>query len=202
MIIKASHSRFYNWFYGFYAKKAIAANFHDIHVELPEINFEKSLLVLANHHSWWDGFWIMRLNQLYWRKIFYVMMLKEQLVKHRTFSKAGAYSVEPESRSIVESINYTSELLLSQQNMVLLFPQGEIQSQQIDRPGFEQGVKRIVDRLDATDVLLLNTFVDYFSHKQISLFCYGKLLDDVSQVENEFVDFYIKSRQKQALWTG
>jgi 1-acyl-sn-glycerol-3-phosphate acyltransferase len=202
LIIKASHKRFYDWFYGFYAKRAIKLNFHNVHVDLPNINQERSLLVLANHHSWWDGFWVMRLNQLYWNKEFYVMMLREQLLKHRSFRKAGAYSVNPGSRSVLESLKYTNELLFDHQNMVLLFPQGEIQSQHIIQPKFEHGVNHIIDNLSNTDVMLLNMYTDFFSQKHISLYCYGKMLKDRTQVETEFVDFYLKSRLKQGLCTG
>ncbi|PLX22819.1 MAG: glycerol acyltransferase [Salinivirgaceae bacterium] len=198
MIIKANHKRFYKWFYGLYAKRAISKYFNGIEVFLPEINPDKSLLVLANHHSWWDGFWAMRLNELYWKKEFYVMMLKSQLLKHKTFIGAGAFSIDPGSRSIIESINYTVELLSNNKNMVLLFPQGKIQSQQKNSIHFEQGVNRIIDELKNTDVLLMNTFTDYFSNKKNTLFVYGKVLTDLNNVEGDFNQFYEESKLKQS----
>lgn len=198
MIIRANHRRFYEWFYGFYAKRAINKHFHALKVDIPEIKTDKSLLLLANHHSWWDGFWVMRINQLYWKKKFHVMMLKEQLLKHKTFVGAGAYSVDPGSKSIIESLNYTKKLLSEKRNLVLLFPQGEIQSQHKDYLSFEQGVDRIINGLENTDVLLLNTFTDYFSNKKNSLFVYGKMLNDLSNVKGEFIKFHNESKLKHS----
>jgi 1-acyl-sn-glycerol-3-phosphate acyltransferase len=198
VIIKANHSRFYEWFYGFYVKRALKKHFHAIKIELPEISADKSLLVMANHHSWWDGFWVMRLNQCYWKKKFHVMMLKTQLMKHKTFTGIGAYSVDPGTKSIIESVNYTKELLTNKKNLVLLFPQGKIQSQHKDILTFEQGVNRILLGLDNTDVLLLNTFTDYFSNKKNSLFVYGKLLSDLENVKDEFVKFHQESKLKHS----
>jgi 1-acyl-sn-glycerol-3-phosphate acyltransferase len=140
----------------------------------------------------------MRINQLHWKKKFNVMMLKEQLLKHKTFVGAGAFSVDPGSRSIIESLNYTKELLADKNNMVLLFPQGEIQSQHKNQLTFEQGVDRIILGLENTDVLLLNAFNDYFSNKKNSLFVYGKLLSNTSNVKEEFIKFHHESRLKQS----
>ena len=161
-------------------------------------NFNDSgnpVLVIANHISWWDGFWLMHLNLKVLNRKFHFMMLEEQLKKHWYFQYSGAYSVKKKSRSIVQSIAYTAKLLQHSNNMVFMFPQGEINSLYNNSIRFEKGAQKIIGLCsDEVQVLFVANLVDYLSDSKPNLFTYIKsfsakqLKDNV--VETEYNTFY------------
>lgn len=201
-MIKACHLQFYVKFYELYAQIGIHRNFSNIFIEIPTTGRRKPLLVMGNHHSWWDGFWILHLNRLYWKKRFHVMMKYEQLRKHPTFRYAGAYSVDQGRRSIVDSLNYTENLLQKPNNLVLLFPQGKIQSQHINCIKFQKGATSIIRRSNNVDIMMIATFTDYFSRKKCGLWIYGQLLDARNNPEAAYNAFYQSAKKTQQAWTG
>jgi 1-acyl-sn-glycerol-3-phosphate acyltransferase len=103
--------------------------------------------LVSNHLSWWDGFWAMYLNIKLFHRKFYFMMLENQLKKHMFFNRTGGYSIKKGSKSIIETIEYTAHLLSDKQNLVLLFPQGEIQSLYTHVFRFENGIGHIMKKL-------------------------------------------------------
>lgn len=163
----------------------------------------KAVLIIANHISWWDGFWLMHLNLQTLHRKFHFMMLEEQLKKHWYFQYTGAYSVKKKSRSIIESLNYTLHLLDEDQHMVFMFPQGKIHSLYNDEIIFERGVQSLIERADNDlQVLFVANLVDYFSESKPSLFInikthLAKELKD-NRAEEAYNAFYhqILSEQK------
>lgn len=154
-----------------------------------------AVLVIANHISWWDGFWLMHLNLKILHRRFHFMMLEGQLKKHWYFQYSGAYSVRKNSRSIIESLMYTSDILKNSENMVFMFPQGEIKSLYNNSIRFEKGVKKIIEQCaDDVQVLFVANLVDYFSDSKPNLYMYLKS-HTVKQlkekaVESEYNTFY------------
>ena len=62
MILKAKHNFFIYPFFQKYALWKIKRCFEKVHV-IGEFHDRKlPVLILSNHVSWWDGFWIMYLN--------------------------------------------------------------------------------------------------------------------------------------------
>ncbi|MDD2411284.1 MAG: lysophospholipid acyltransferase family protein [Bacteroidales bacterium] len=155
----------------------------------------KPVLVIANHIGWWDGFWLMHLNLKILHRKFHFMMLEEQLKKHWYFQYTGAFSVKKHSRSVVESINYTTELLNDSKNMVFMFPQGEINSLYNNVMHFEKGIQRIIEHChDEVQVIFVANLIDYFSNSKPSLYIYmqtdsSQNLKDKS-IEKEYNKFY------------
>lgn len=178
--------------------------FHSVHIEGDFEDTGKPVLVIANHVSWWDGFWILYLNIKVLRRRFHFMMLEEQLKKHWYFQYIGGYSVKKKTRSIVESIGYTIELLRDNGNMVFMFPQGEITSMQNHDIKFEKGAQRIVDgSSDDVQVLFMANFIDYFSYPKPNLYMYlqklsGQELKE-STVESAYIKFYNQSLNTQKI---
>ncbi|ALO14758.1 hypothetical protein L21SP5_01094 [Salinivirga cyanobacteriivorans] len=201
-MIKARHLAFYRWFYGVYSRIAISRAFNQVNVFIPEIDADKPLLVIANHHSWWDGFWVLNLNRRYWKKRFHVMMMLEQLRRHPTFRYVGAYSVQKGNRSVMESLEYTSSILGESKNMVLLYPQGIIQSQHVDYIKFQKGINKIINNSNGISVLMLVTLTDYFSHRRPGLWVYGELFNEEGDIELAYNDFYMHIKKQQRKWTG
>lgn len=108
-----------------------------------EVDPDKSLLLMGNHISWWDGFWPLLLNKRYFKKEYHVMMLEEELKKRPFMSQGGAFSINPGHRSIVETIRYTASLLENPGNMVLMYPQGKIHSVYDTGFLFQPGLEKI-----------------------------------------------------------
>lgn len=165
MIIKAKHHFVIHPIFKLFSRVMI--NRHFARVEVignVELNDDRSILLLSNHCSWWDGFWQLNLNVKIFKKKFHFMMLEEQLRKHWYFNYTGGFSVKKSTRSVVQTIQYSAELLSHSENLVLMFPQGKIESIHKRSYTFEKGVEMILKRTDRSKVqivFLINT-IDYF----------------------------------------
>ncbi len=189
------------------SKFLINRNFNSVNVSGEFTDNGKSILVIANHVSWWDGFWINYLNQKLLNRKFHFMMLEDQLKKHWYFHYTGGYSVKKKSRSILNSISYSIELLQQPENLVLMFPQGEIHSIYNDAVAFENGVERIIKKTASeTQVVFVANLIDYFSDSKPNLFIYFKsfLAQDFQKntVENEYNTFFKQSLNFQKIKTS
>ena len=181
MIIKAKHHWFIYPFFKFYAVYKISRHF--IKVEINGEFEEKGLpvLLISNHLSWWDGFWAMYINVKLLHRKFHFMMLEEQLKRFSFFINTGGFSVRKGTRSVIESINYTIELLSDSNNMVLLFPQGKISSIYDQSFIFERGIEHILKGIKGkVQIVFMANLVEYFSKEKPSLFIY---LKEYSQAE-------------------
>ena len=111
-MIPARHTRFHTCFFRWYTEIRLKRNFSRIivHHPIPDIT-SKPLLIIGNHYSWWDGFFILWLNNRFWHKKFHVMMLEEQLRQNMILNKTGAFSIRRGSRDALESLKYANGIL-------------------------------------------------------------------------------------------
>lgn len=175
---------------------------------MPENALALPVLLLPNHFSWWDGFIFYDFNHRFLQKNFYLMMLEEELAKRPFFSKVGAFSIRKRSKDIIESLNYTRQLLQQKQNIVTVYPQGKIHSVYTDNIAFESGILHLINKLE-NDILLLQAVVlpDYFANRKPTLHIYfrEKILRakqfDTKEVEQEYNAFYKKCREEQGAKT-
>ena len=126
-MIRAQHRLWADMIFQPYLTWLFKRNFHEIQLlgTLPKITDDLPVLLLPNHSTWWDGFFVYLLNKKIFRRTAYLMMLEKQLSKYKFFAKIGAYSIEPENRrSLIESLEYTVELLNQEMPLVTVFPQG------------------------------------------------------------------------------
>jgi 1-acyl-sn-glycerol-3-phosphate acyltransferase len=173
MIIKARHHWFIYPFFKFYATYKIWGHFNSVTISDGFTDKGLPLLLICNHVSWWDGFWVMYANLKVFHRKFHFMMLEEQLRKYKFFINTGGYSVKKGSRSVIESINYTIELLTDSKNLVMLFPQGKITSIYDQSFHFERGIERILKAVNGkVQIVFLANLVDYFSNEKPSLSIY------------------------------
>jgi hypothetical protein len=125
------------------------------------------------------------------------MMLDEQMKKNKMCNYVGGYSVKKNSKSIIESLNYTLELLSNNRNMVFLFPQGKIQSSYTPFIQFEKGIDHILKKANGkVQVLFLVNLVDYFSNTKPSLFMHLQEFSNSSfepgKAQSDYNSFYAK----------
>jgi 1-acyl-sn-glycerol-3-phosphate acyltransferase len=173
MILKATHNKLLYAFFRLYTRLRINAAFDNVIIAGEAADRNLPVLVLANHFSWWDGFWIPYMNMKLFRRKIYFMMLEEQLRKYSFFNKTGGYSVKRGSKSVIESIHYTVSLLQDKGNMVFLFPQGKIESAYTDRIAFEKGISRIIAEISGkAQIIFMANLVEYYSSSRPSVYMY------------------------------
>ncbi len=131
-MIKAAHRRWARALFEPYILALMRRHFSGVHLlgDPPQIDPGRPLLLLPNHSTWWDGFFVYLLNRRLWDRRPYLMMLESQLKKNRFFSRLGAFSVNPDSpREVRTALQYTLAHMTAEQEdatLVILFPQGEL----------------------------------------------------------------------------
>src|SRR6478735_3118551 len=134
------------WFFHNYILRIVKGNFHEVKFNAIEVDKNRSVLLLANHFSWWDGFLMYYINHLVLKKRFHVMVIEETVKEVSFFKYVGAFSVNKNSRDMLASLNYAAELLNDPENMVLIFPQGKLYSNFINEIIYEKGLSRIIEK--------------------------------------------------------
>lgn len=173
MIYKASHHPVIYPFFKLYSLMKIKRHFHKVTASGDFTEKELPILLISNHISWWDGFWAMYINLKLLHRKFYFMMSEEELRKHMFFNKTGGYSVRKGSRSVIETLDYTLELLHGKNNLVLVFPQGRIESVHNHTIHFEKGIEHILKKVTWNiQIIFLVNLVDYFSNPRPGLYMY------------------------------
>jgi 1-acyl-sn-glycerol-3-phosphate acyltransferase len=203
MILKAKHHRFIYPFFKWYTVWLVNSNFSKKHYSGTITEKNLPVLLIANHASWWDGFWALFLNIKVFKRKFHFMMLEEQLRKYWYFNHAGGFSVKKKSRSVLETLHYTSSLLTDRNNLVLLFPQGEIGSVQKDSFDFEKGIERILAGVkNQVQIVFLVSLTDYFSSKKPEIFFYyreySKDSFQIADLEEDYNRFYKSCKDTQS----
>ncbi|MEN9919903.1 MAG: hypothetical protein RL662_2339 [Bacteroidota bacterium] len=190
-------------FFELYAKIQLRRYFRNIYFDGSFADRGKPVLIIANHFSWWDGFIQILLNQKVLNKKFHVMMLEEELKKNLILNSTGAFSIKKNSRTVIDSLNYSVQLLKNSCNMVLIFPQGKIESVYTHNFVFEKGIDYILKRLsDDVQVVFNVNLIDYFSFKQPSLSINYKEYkvnhkEDILSIEAAFNDYIHACMNKQ-----
>ena len=136
---------------------------HDI-----DLKPNHSYIFMANHFSFWDGFWAFYV----FRKTFlkkhnmkrlYIMSLKKQMEKNKWLRNIGSFSVDPGKRSIEESFDYAAEMLSEPGNLLLFYPQGKLESCYIRYIKFDEGLYEIVSKIKGNCQLIWNSStIEYF----------------------------------------
>ena len=82
----------------------------------------------------------------------------------------GSFSVEPGKRSITESFEYAAEMLNKPGNLLMFFPQGELESCHIRHIKFDEGLYEIATRITGNCQLLwTSNIIEYFESIQPSV---------------------------------
>lgn len=199
MIYKASHNTLIYSFFRVYTRWKIKRNFHGVSVRGEFNDRDLPVLLISNHFSWWDGFWAEYLNMKVFRRKFYFMMLEEQLKKNMFLNKTGGYSVKKGTASVIESLNYTAELLSDKRNVVLMFPQGKFDSMHNHSLRFEKGAGYVLGKIqNRIHIVFVANFIEYFSERKPGLITYFTEFpgDDFStpNLEREYNTFFSACR--------
>lgn len=193
-MLKSKHHPILYPFFRWYCRVIVKRHFKTVYLIGDDFEDNKAILVLANHVSWWDGFWVAYMNELLFNKQFYFMMAEEQLKKYRFFNQVGGFSVKRGSRTIFESLGEVNMLLKDSRNMVLVFPQGQINSIYERNFKFEKGLRIVLSQQSPlVNILMTVNLIDYCSNKKPSLYCYRELYNgdlNILALEREYNSFY------------
>lgn len=211
-MIKAEHGKFHIWFSKIYTNFFLSLAFRKIRiVGEPILKSDRSVLMIANHFSWWDGFLQIRLNSKVFNKKYHFMMLESELSKVPILRKIGACSIKKGSRSAIESLQYMVEVIQQPKNLFLFFPQGEIQSIYTFNFEFEKGaLGYLLKKVNSDYDFVFNVnLIDYAAFKRPEVTMYYKLflvnsdttLENIEKAYNDFAKHCI-SLQKAEIKKG
>ncbi|RVT98263.1 glycerol acyltransferase [Mucilaginibacter limnophilus] len=201
-MITTRKNKLIEWFFHWYIIKLVDGNFSSFNFNQVKVDNRRSVLLLANHFSWWDGFVLYYLNQKIFKKRFHIMILEETVRKVFFFKYLGAFSISKNSRDMLASLNYAADLLKNPDNLVLIFPQGKLYSNFVDEVYFEKGIQRVIEKAGKnTQVVFAATFIENFGHKKPGINVYLQnnnsnfaTLDELSAA---YAQHYSEAKQQQ-----
>ena len=189
-MIKATHHIILYPFFKLYTRWQLSRNFKVVRIGNSD-SYDSSVLLISNHISWWDGFWAADFNMEVTKKRFFFMMEEKQLLEHKFFSRIGGFSIKKRDKESIESLNYTLQLLSDKNNLVLIFPQGKIESVYNQDIVFESGVDRIIKSSNKdTKVVFLVNLVDYHSNKKPTLYQYYLTFNKDKALYSSYNEFF------------
>ncbi|MDB4927374.1 MAG: hypothetical protein JWR23_3430 [Mucilaginibacter sp.] len=128
-----------------------------------EVKEGHSVLLLINHFSWWDGIFGNYMAGTNLNRKFHIMMQHDQFQKHFYFNYIGAFSLKKGSREMITSLAYAAHLLENPENLVVIFPQGELYSNHTTTVHVEKGIDRIIKQIKGPcQVVYACALIDYF----------------------------------------
>jgi hypothetical protein len=201
-MIRNQNNLFIRWILHNYTRWIVSRHFHEIINNQIEIDPNRSVLLIANHFSFWDSLILYIINQKVLKKTFHVMVREDTTLHLKYVRYGGAFSINKKSREMLESLDYAAELLDDPQNLVLIFPQGKLYSNFVNEIVFEKGIMKVIQKADGKFQLLFSTtFIQYFKHKKQSVTVYlkqeeyaGKSFEDI---KNAYQKHYENTKLQQ-----
>lgn len=195
MKLDVKHHFFLYPFFRWYSKTKLRRNFNRIELIGKVPPCDNAVVVISNHTSWWDGFWINYLNEKIFKRKFTFLMREDQLQKHWYFKYTGGIPIKKGTRSILDSLNYCARLLSNPNYLLTLFPQGEIQSIHKATFRFEKGIEWLLSHSqENVQVVFAANLVDYFSNSKPSLYIHYKEFKwqkkTISEIQQAYQTFY------------
>jgi 1-acyl-sn-glycerol-3-phosphate acyltransferase len=186
----------------YYVNLIVSRHFHEVRFEPVEVDPNKSILLIANHFSFWDSLILYIVCYKLLKKKFHVMVREDTTIQLKYLKYGGAFSVNKRSRDMLQSLEYAAELLNDPQNLVLIFPQGKLYSNFVNDIHFEKGITRIIEKVEGKfQLLFAATFVQYLKHKKPTATVYLKVEPnagkDFEELKNAYQKHYDNAKLQQ-----
>lgn len=193
-MIKADKKPWFDRLFTFYLERLMKKHFSHFYVtnEFPEVKDDVSVTFAPNHFSWWDGFFIQKIQREFLpNRNFHILMLSEQLRVYRFFNWMGAYGIDlNDTKSIIKTVKYTRELLSDSKNLTVIYPQGEIQPYDLRPLNLKAGISKFVGGTGDRSVVIPVAFkVQFEEDKLPALYCSFGNPVPASKVEKDFTFF-------------
>jgi 1-acyl-sn-glycerol-3-phosphate acyltransferase len=191
-----------SWAFRVYGRWITRGNFHAINFNTIGVDKNRSVLLIANHFGWWDGFILYWINCLLFKKHFHVMLLEETSKRIPILKYGGAFTIHKKSKDIIQSLDYAAQLLNDPDNLVLMFPQGKYYSNFVNEVEFEKGIMKILKQASGKYRLIFSaTFIENFQHKKPSANVYLTNADDnfatLDELQAAYQQHYTAARLQQ-----
>ena len=186
--------------------------FNKMVINSVEIKANHSYLLMCNHFSFWDGFLAAYLcvNAIHKKqemKGIYIMVLKKQMQMNPWLKYFGCFSVSPGKASVNESLAYAAEKLNKAGNIVIVFPQGNLESCHVRDIEMKDGINTIIpDIKENCQLIWSSNLVEYFEGLKPSV--YFHMLDcgtnhdfDFIEIERKINQHHQEAIQKQLRFT-
>jgi 1-acyl-sn-glycerol-3-phosphate acyltransferase len=201
-MIRPKNNKPIHWFFHYYIRLIIKNNFKAFNFNTIKTDPDKSVLLLANHFGWWDGFLLYWLNHLLLKKNFHIMILEDTVRKVFFLKYMGAFSMQKNSRSMIESLDYAANLLQDPKNLVLIFPQAKLYSNFVDDVHFERGLLKIIKQAKGKfQYIFAATFIEFFQHKKPTINVYVETtrqeVNTIDELKNLYQQHYDTAKQLQ-----
>lgn len=213
MIIKAKPlSNFYFNLVSFAIRRVLRLKFNKLYISDFKLRPNHSYLLMCNHTSFWDGILAFYLcNELIRKKVsegkVYTMVLEKQMQKNWWLKYAGAFSIAPGKSNVAESLAYAVAVLETAGNILLMYPQGKLESQYVRHIEMKDGIFEIASRVNENCQLIwCSTLFDYFESLKPSI--YFNLFDagnndkvDLKTLSDSINAFHLKAIKNQLRYT-
>lgn len=159
----------------FLLRRLLNWKFRKLQVHPVPVKPGHSVLLMCNHFSFWDGFLgnylaFYALHQQQPMRACYVMSVEKQLQMNPWMRWFGSFSVAPGKRRMMESVDYAAALLDTPGNILLFFPQGNLESCHVRDIVFQDGLNHIVPRIKGKCQLIWSSnIVEYFESTRPSV---------------------------------
>ena len=169
--IPAKENKYVIWFFKWYSFFLFKLRFKNVFFRSeyqPDNN--DSTLILANHHSWWDGIIPLLINEFEFNQNARAVMENTQIKKYPFFSRIGAYSIDRMNiKSAIFSLDYGAQWLNKPNNSLFIYPEGKITS--VTSPIIvEQGFLKIIKQSPNAKIVLLTIYINSITHSKPNLY--------------------------------
>lgn len=177
-----------------------------------DIRPDRSYILMCNHFGFFDGFFAYYLCFHYLSKKtklkgLYAMSVKKQMEKKPWLKYSGSFSVEPGKRSVEESLDYAAELMNEPGNLLIYYPQGELESAYVRHIEFKDGIYEIATRTKGNCQLIwCSVLTEYF--ESIKPSAYFNLLDcgdcvdfDFARLKKQVNEHHLAAMKKNIRYT-
>ena len=198
--------------FGYILSFIIKRRFNKLVINDIAIKENHSYLIMSNHFSFWDGFLAAYLCLKCKRKdqqvtVFYIMVLKKQMEKNPWLKYFGCFSIDPRKTTVAESLNYAAELLSKPGNVLILYPQGNLESNHVRDIILQDGINHIIPKITGSCQLIWSSnFIEFFESLKPSVFFH--MMDagtnhnyDFDKLTIEINQHHKKSMKKQFRFT-
>ncbi|MCY1522368.1 hypothetical protein D9M68_572190 [compost metagenome] len=150
--------------YYWYFRLIFRRNFAALEHQPFSISADESVLMLANHASWWDAFMLAYLNKKVFKKNFYMLISADEYCRRPYLKYFGAFAPAPGRKDTQELLKYAGQVLDNPANILLIFPQGEVKSGYVQRISFEKGLMQLINASEKNFQTVFSVILtDYFN---------------------------------------
>jgi len=171
-----------------------------------------SYLLLSNHIGFWDGFWgaylcYKLMDKRVPLRAFFAMSLKKQLEKNQWLRYFGCFSVSPFGKSREESIDFAAKILNKPGNILLFYPQGNLESNYVRQIELREGIAEILAKTNENcQIIWTSNLIEYFESLKASVYfhmldCGTNVNFNIDELSQKINDHHQKSIQKQFRFT-